>query len=325
MYDPLTPEPFPSWDDFRFFLATSKAGSFSKAASQLGVTQPTISRRIENLEQSLGVRLFDRLPSGVTLTARGQTILEAARHIEQTVLEIQRNVFGSDMRLEGPVRISVTDGLAAYWLTPHLFSLQDKHPGIMIEFQCSMEPADPLVMETELSIRSPTPESKELISVKLGTLHFIPWASAGYLERHGTPRKPEDLLEHRLLDHRVYYVEEGDWDQWLGLARAANLITYMTNSTAPMLNAVKAGVGIGMLPTYACECTSGIVPLDLGLRTYSEIRLVYHPSIQNTARVRVVIDWVKSLFDHKTWPWFRDEFHSPTQFVKERQPRFTVD
>jgi DNA-binding transcriptional LysR family regulator len=325
MHDPLTPEPFPSWDDFRFFLATSKAGSFSKAASQLGVTQPTISRRIESLEQSLGVRLFDRLPSGVNLTTQGQKILDTARNIEEAVLDIQRSVLGSDERLEGPVRISVTDGLAAYWLTPHLPALQNQHPAIMIEFQCSMAPADPLVMETDLSIRSPIPESKELIAVKLGTLHFIPWASPEYLERHGTPRKPEDLLHHRLLDHRVYYFELGEWSSWFGLARAANLITFMTDSTAPMLNAVKAGVGIGMLPTYACECTSGIVPLDLGLRTYSEIRLVYHPSIQDTARVRAVIDWIKSLFDQNTWPWFRDEFHSPTQLAEERRPRFTVD
>ena len=133
MKDQLSPGPFPSWDDFRFFLATSSAGSFSKAASELGVTQPTISRRIENLEHRLGVRLFDRLPNGVALTTEGESILDAARHIESTVLEIQRNVHGSDKRMEGTVRISVTDGLATYWLTPQLGKLQERHPGIAIE------------------------------------------------------------------------------------------------------------------------------------------------------------------------------------------------
>lgn len=309
--DPMTPEPFPSWDDFRFFLATTKAGSFSKAASELGVTQPTISRRIESLEQRLGVRLFDRLPSGVGLTSEGVSILDAAQHIEQAVLEIQRNVFGSDQRFQGSVRISVTDGLAAYWLTPHLPELQEKHPGILIEFQCAIEPADPLTMETELSIRSGMPEAPDLISMKLGTLHFVPWASPAYLERHGTPLKPDDLLNHRLLDHRIYSLDDGDWAVWLGLAHAANLITYVTNSSASMLNAIRAGVGIGMLPTYVCEFADDIVPLDLGLRTYSEMRLVYHPDLQHTARVRAVIDWIKDLFDHRTRPWFRDEFHVP--------------
>ena len=309
--DQLSPGPFPSWDDFRFFLATSKAGSFSKAASEMGVTQPTISRRVENLEHRLGVRLFDRLPNGVALTAKGESILDAALHIENTVLEIQRNVHGADKRMEGAVRISVTDGLATYWMTPRLLAFQEKNPGIAIEFQCSVEPANALKMETDLSIRSPMPEEANLIAVKLGTLHFVPWASAGYLERHGTPKAPEELLHHRLLDHRAYYGESGEWNDWFALARAANLISYLTNSSPTLLSAIQSGLGIGMLPTYACECVDGIIPLNLGLRTYSEMRLVFHPDLQGTARMRATIDWIRSLFNPSLWVWFRDEFHAP--------------
>jgi len=305
--------PFPSWDDFRFFLATSKAGSFSKAASEMGVTQPTISRRIENLEHRLGVRLFDRLPNGVALTTEGESILDAACHIESTVLQIQRNVLNSDKRMEGTVRISVTDGLATYWLTPQLGRLQESHPGIAIEFQCSMEPADALKMQTDLSIRYQMPAAADLIVVKLGTMHFVPWASPDYIARHGVPNTPKELLHHRLLDHQSYKFDAGagDWNDWFALARAANLISYMTNSSASMLSAIQSGLGIGMLPTYSCECVEGIVPLSLDLRTSSDIFLTYHPSIQGTARVRAVIDWIRSLFDHSAWPWFRDEFHPP--------------
>jgi DNA-binding transcriptional LysR family regulator len=319
MKDQFSPGPFPSWDDFRFFLATSSAGSFSKAASELGVTQPTISRRIENLEHRLGVRLFDRLPNGVALTTEGESILDAARHIESTVLDIQRNVHGSDKRMEGTVRISVTDGLATYWLTPQLGRLQERHPGISIEFQCSIEPADALKMETDLSIRSGMPGAADLIAVKLGKVHFVPWASPDYLERNGAPSLPEELLRHRLLDHSIGYKDEGDWNDWFALARAANLISYMTNSSASMISATQSGLGIGMLPTYMGECVEGIVPLSLGLRTYSDMYLTYHPNIQGTARVREVIDWIKGLFDHKASPWFGEEFHPPK--VPPNKPR----
>lgn len=311
MKNELPPGPSPSWDDFRFFVATSTAGSFSKAASDMGVTQPTISRHIENLEHRLSVRLFDRLPNGVALTSEGESILNAARHIESTVFEIQRNVHGSDRRMEGTVRISVTDGLATYWLTPQLGRLQERHPGITIEFQCSIEPADPLKMETDLSIRSGKPQAADLIIVKLGTIHFVPWASPDYIARHGAPDTPEELLRHRLVDHRIYYKDEGNWNDWFALARAANLISYMTNSSASMLSAIQSGIGIGMLPTYSGVCVEGIVPLSLDLRTNSEIWLTFHPRIQSTARVRAVIDWIRSLFDHNAWPWFRDEFHPP--------------
>jgi DNA-binding transcriptional LysR family regulator len=269
----------------------------------------------------LGVRLFDRLPNGVALTTEGESILDAARHIENTVLEIQRNVHGSDKRMEGTVRISVTDGLATYWLTPQLSRLQERHPGISIEFQCSIEPADALKMETDLSIRYQRPEAADLIAMKLGTLHFVPWASPDYVERNGAPTTPEELLRHRLLDHRSYDRDRefGVWNDWFALAHVANLISYVTNSSASMLSAIQSGLGIGMLPTYVCECVEGIVPLSLDLHTSSEIWLTYHPNIQGTARVREVIDWTKTVFDHRTWPWFRDEFHPPK--VPPNKPR----
>ena len=311
--DPLSPGPFHSWDDFRFFLATSKAGSFSKAASELGVTQPTISRRIENLEHRLGVRLFDRLSNGVALTAEGKSILDATRHIENTVMEIQRNVHGSDKRMEGSVRISVTDGLATYWMTPKLAAFQDSNPGISIQFHCSIEPADVLKMETDLGIRFRKPHEADLIAVRLGTLHFVLWASQDYLDRFGAPSSPQELLHHRLLDHRAYYTDDGDWNDWFALARAVNLVSYVTNSSASMLSAIQNGLGIGMLPTYVGDCCEGIVPLSIDVRTYSDIWLTFHRSNQSTARVRAVIDWVKELFAPSFSPWFRDDFHPPRQ------------
>lgn len=307
----LTPSPFASWDDLRFFLATSDTGSFSKAASHLGVTQPTISRRIENLESRLGVRLFDRLPNGVALTSEGESILDAARHMEEMVLEIQRSVWGSDRRMEGTVRISVTDGLATYWITPRLAMFQETHPRILVEICCSIEPADALKMETDLSIRYRKPQSPDLVAVRLATFHFVPWASPEYLDRHGVPRTVKELLGHRLLDHFAYCDDDGDWSEWFSIARAANLISYRTDSSASLLSAIQNGMGIGLLPTYSCDCVTGVVPLDLGLRTHSDVWLTYHPSIRDTARMRAVIDWLRSLFDKNVWPWFRDEFHPP--------------
>ena len=315
MDDQLAPGPFPSWDDFRFFLATSETGSFSKAANYLGVTQPTISRRIDNLEQVLSVRLFDRLPNGVSLTVEGESILVAAREIERTVNDIHKRIFGSDQRMDGTVRISVTDGLASYWMVPRLQSLQNSHPGLTVEFLCSIEPADALKMETDLSIRYEQPVEPDLIAVRLATFHYIPWASQAYLDRYGVPRSPEDLLHHKLLDHFAYQGGEGDWSEWFALARAANLITYRTNSSASLLSAIQSGLGIALLPTYSVDCVEGIVPIDLGLKTYDGVWLTYHPNLQSTPRVRVVIDWIKTLFDQQTWPWFREEFVPPKDAV----------
>jgi DNA-binding transcriptional LysR family regulator len=303
--------PFPSWDDYRFFLATSDAGSFTKAAEDLGVTQPTLSRRIEHLEQQLGVRLFVRTKKGVALTPEGKSILQAAREVERRILEIQRSMMGSNKSLKGTVRISMTDGLATYWMTPAVPAFHEHYPEILIDFSCSTEPANAVRMETELAFRYKAPQEGDLIAVSLGTLHFVPWASAGYIERHGLPRDPEELLRHQLLDHTAYYHDDGDWSRWFALAGATNLIRYRCNSSAAMLSAIQNGVGIGLLPTYISEFAEGIVPIVMDVRTHSHIWLLYHSELRDTARVRVVVDWIKDLFDGGRWPWFRDEFHAP--------------
>lgn len=304
--------PFPMWDDYRYFLATSEAGSFSKAACDLGVAQSTLSRRIEHLEQQFGIQLFARLSTkGVILTPEGESILDMARELEAKILQIQGSLLGLDKRMEGTVRISVTDGLATYWLTPNLSLLRERYPGISIELQCSIDPIDVHTMKTDLSIRSGMPEAADLIVVKLGKVHFVPWASPDYLARNGAPMSLEELEQHSLLDHSICHLDVGNWDDWRRTAGAAKLVTYKTNSSASMIRAVQSGIGIGMLPTYMVECVNGIVPLSLDLRTYSDIFLNFHPMAKGTERVRAVIDWLKALFDAKKAPWFGDEFHPP--------------
>ena len=300
-----------NWDDFRIFLVTAKAGSFSGAARQLCSTQPTISRRIECLEQRLAVRLFDRRLSGVTLTAEGESVLESVRQIDQAVREIHRNVLYSDSNLSGEVRISLPDGFATFWLAPKLGRLHDRHAGISVEFQCSTVSGNPLALESDLYLWFREPQVQNLIFVRLGYLHAVLWAAPSYLEKYGTPSSLEDLRQHRLLDHEFYEHVTPECDEWLTLLRQPGQRRIWTNSSASLLSAAQAGSGIALLPTYFCEFAKGIVPLDLGLRTRNDIFLNYHPNVRDSARVRAVIDWIRDLFDPETRPWFREAFHPP--------------
>ncbi len=311
MHDGQKRESFSNWNDLRIFLAVTEAGSFSAAAKRLRTTQPTISRRIENLEESLGVQLFDRVPSGIILTSRGEMLLESAQQIEESLVETRRQMLGSDQRLEGPVRISLTEGLSTFWFSPQLVQFQEAYPAISLELRCSTEPADVLNMESDLSVRFRRPDAPDLIAMRLGTLHAVPWASPEYLERFGMPSAPEDLCEHRLLDHEVYHSHRPNYDAWLALLSATRRQRYWTNSSTSMLSATRNSLGVSLLPTYFCEFTEDILPLDIGLKTSCDCWLTYHPNVAGSARIRAVIDWIKSLFDQEAWPWFRDEFHPP--------------
>ena len=311
MHSAQAPEALSHWDDFRLFGETAKAGSFSAAARRLQTTQRTISRRIQSLEQRLSVRLFDRLPHGVVLTSEGQKVFDAVQRVDDTFVDIQRRVVGLDRRCEGPVRLSLTEGMANLWVTPRLGELQARHPGISVELHCSEEPADVLNMESDLSIQFRKPLTPDVVAFKLGTLHLVPWASPGYLDARGTPGTAEELHHHRLLDCWYYQYNDDDFTAWRALLRSGRQAGYWTNSSSSLLSAVQNDLGIALLPTYFCEAVEGIVPLDLGLRSRAPFWLSYHPAIKEAARVRAVIDWIKGVIDRDACPWFRDEFHPP--------------
>nr|MDJ0936932.1 LysR family transcriptional regulator [Kiloniellales bacterium] len=321
MQDGQKRDPLANWDDFRIFLAVAEAGSFSGAAKRLRTTQPTISRRIESLERYLGTRVFDRLPTGVAVTAEAKTVLEMARQFEDALIETQRRVLGADQRLEGTVRISLSEGLATFWISPRLGQFQEAYPAISLDLHCSIKPADVLNLESDLSIRFRQPQESDLIALKLGSLHAVPWASIGYLDRFGVPATPGELLHHRLLDHEYYHYLEPDCEPWVTLLRKAQHRRYLTNSSTSLMSATQNSAGVALLPTYFCEFAEGIVPLNLGLNTRSDIWLTYHPNVKKSARVRAAIDWVKSLFDHEAWPWFRDEFHPPKTSMRAQGKR----
>ena len=323
MQDRQTCDPLANWDDFRIFLEVAKAGSFTAAARRLRTTQPTISRRIESLERHLGVRLFDRLPNGVVITAEAKTVLEMASQFEDALIETQRRVLGADQRLEGTVRISLSEGLATFLISPRLGQFQEAYPAISLELHCSIKPADVLNLESDLNICFRRPRASDLIAIKLGSLHAVPWASLEYLGRFGVPATPDELLHHRLLDHEYYHYLEPDCEPWVTLLRKAQHRRYLTNSSTSLMSATQNSAGIALLPTYFCEFAEGIVPLNLGLNTRSDIWLTYHSNVKNSARVRAAIDWVRSLFDHEAWPWFREAFHPPntsTQAQGKQQP-----
>src|SRR5688572_30945956 len=97
------------WDDLRYVLAVTEAGSLSGAARKLGVNHTTVLRRVGHFERRLGLRLFERLPTGYVLTAGGEELIAASRQIEATVTTLERKLAGQDLRLEGTVRVTTTD------------------------------------------------------------------------------------------------------------------------------------------------------------------------------------------------------------------------
>ena len=125
------------WDDLRYLLAVATEGSLAGAARVLGVNHTTVLRRVNAFEERLGVRLFERLPAGYTLTAEGAELVEAARLMEDTVASLERRLVGRDRKLVGTVRVTTTDTLAGSILPAILADFRRQHPGIALELATS--------------------------------------------------------------------------------------------------------------------------------------------------------------------------------------------
>ena len=107
------------WDDYRYFLAIARAGSLTAAGRLLGVSQPTVSRRLEAMEGRLKVRLFDKTERGYEMTPAAMDIHETVERVEEELSDIERKVFGKDLQLTGSLRVTCTDVLLDGYLAPH--------------------------------------------------------------------------------------------------------------------------------------------------------------------------------------------------------------
>lgn len=281
-----------NWDDYRYFLAVAESGSLSSAARALGVTQPTVGRRIQELEKRLHARLFDRLSHGYALTAIGESIFEQVRSLDQSVFDIERRIRGQDERLSGRVVVTTTEGLTACWLAPRMADFHADYPDVDVELLIALSPLDLLRREADIALRMGSPQSDLLVGRKIGRVHFGLYAAEHYLEARGRPRKLDELGRHAIIEST---------GEMAGLKQAEVLRSHASgavrstasNNVFTQMALLRAGAGIVPMPCYMAAGQRGIervlagefdVSLDLWLLTVRDLR--------QTKRVRAMMDFL---------------------------------
>ncbi|MDB5212728.1 MAG: Transcriptional regulator, LysR family [Myxococcaceae bacterium] len=285
----------PSWDDVRFFLAIQRAGSLSAAAGPLGVTQPTCGRRLATLEGSLGLRLFDRTPEGLRLTAEGATLLDAATAMEQNAHDLALRATVKDRDLEGVVRIGTNEYFACTFLVGALPLVREKYPGIRLELVLSNNETDLLRREADIAIRwrpegyRPTPEV--LVAQKLGDEPFLLYATDRYLLRRGPPADPSVLAGHDV----VVFSGRHPASEWCEKAFQGATVVLSASSMQVSAVAINAGLGLGVIPARGARLCPLLRPLSPVVARGTGW-MVVHPDLQHVPRIRVVIDMVSAIF-----------------------------
>ena len=275
------------WNDARIFLAVARHGSLRAAGRALGISQPTIGRRIAAFETVFGgPTLFDRLPEGLRLNEAGAALLPVAEQLEEAALSLERHRAAASSVLSGTVRISVGEWAAAF-LSQHVGGSSDNPPpsGITLELVETLQTANLARREADLAVRHYPPESGDLYISKLGV-----FAGAIY-RRIGTDAP----------DWVTYPEEQGHFPmpRWVEQrVRETGASVALRASDMPMhLTAIRAGAGRGILPCFIADedpLLERVAPP--APETSCDYWLIVHRDLRRAACVRAIMDWVQSIF-----------------------------
>ncbi|MCR6670353.1 LysR family transcriptional regulator [Devosia ginsengisoli] len=280
----------PDWNHLRAFLATVETGSLSGAARSLGLTQPTLGRQVAALEQELGVLLFERVGRSLVLTRAGQELFESARPMGEVAERLPIIASGQSQAIEGLVRITASDVVAAHTLPPILKRLHAIAPGIEVDVVAANDVRDLMRREADIAIRHVRPEQPDLIARRCrGTTAHLYGASL-YLDSHGRPRSGADLSAANFIGY-----SEAD-----GLVAELNArgvpitrrnFRWTTGSVVTAWEMIRQGLGIGVMFRDVAEGAAGVEPVLPDLAPLDvPIWLAVHRELHTSRRIRLVFD-----------------------------------
>ena len=280
------------WSALRDVVAVAETGSLTGAANRLGTSQPTVGRRIEQLEQQLNTRLFNRSSKGLTLTLIGEKILSHARHMAENASAIERIASGADQRLEGMVRVTMTDQMGNSWLPGKLEEFHRRFPGLRLEIVVENRNLDLFKREADIAVRFGRPHQLDLVVRKSINYHYGLYASAEYIEKHGRPNSLKDLPKHRFISYDETIFSNLALKRLESIFGEANILQRYTSNTG-IMNSLKHGLGLSVTGCFfaAQEPTlERLMPehFDYGFDAW----VVTHTDLFKNARIKAVFDFL---------------------------------
>lgn len=282
-----------NWDDHRTFLAVARAGSLAGAGRVLGVDHSTVFRRLRAFEARIGVRLFDRLPSGYALTLSGEEMARSVKRVDRELADLGRRLQGLDLRPAGTVRLTTTDSIALHGLAPKLVGFRRAYPDITVELTVSQRFASLTRREADIALRPTNTPEEHLIGRRLAKIAFAVYGSKSYLD--GRPPVGDDLAGHDVVgyDEALVHLAAARWLD----ARPGGRIVARCDVLTGQLACVRAGLGLAPLPCHMGDVEAELVralPPDPAMAT--GLWLLTHADLRRTGRVRALADFLAGTY-----------------------------
>jgi len=276
------------WDDLRYVLAIYRGKTLSAAASGLGVTRTTVGRRLKEMEDRLGVRLFDRTGDGLTATSAGEELANTAAHLEEQIHVTEGRLRGRDAALRGRLRVSTVDFVFAGF--PGVFSsFVQRYPGVDMTVNVTNDAVSLVRREADVALRIGNSPADRLLGRRVGRLQFEAYAARSLVERVG-PGAP--LAEFPWLHHDER--SDGRWlDGWLAKNAPGAKVAFRSDDYAVRRRALSMGIGVHFLPCFDGDADPSLV--RIGVRLSEEARdlwVLTLPELRNNSRIRAFMDHV---------------------------------
>lgn len=277
------------WDDLRVFLAIFRGRSVRAAARLMKVSHSTVSRRLQAMEDQLGCKLFIRQPEGFILTEIGEAMVERAERIESEILSMQREVFGRNTSLTGPIRISAIPHIVQNLLIPCVAEFTALYPDIDIQINASYEIANLSRHDADVAIRIQKAPDDHLIGHRIPDIASAVYATPDYIETHR-------FIGAEPTGHWVGWISNNkEMAKWHNETPFSNCrVKHCIYEPSAHLQAVKAGLGCSILFCFIGDKEPSLVRLPGQTKLKSSpCWILTHPDLLTTERVRVFVRFLR--------------------------------
>ncbi|MCF6343084.1 MAG: LysR family transcriptional regulator [Devosiaceae bacterium] len=280
------------WNLIKSFLAVLDAGTLSGAAKILGISQPTLSRHMDELERSLKITLFERGRNGAKATKSALAIAEHARKIAQNTKELELSATGKSEDLSGTVRISASQIISNYLLPKIITQLMQQQPQIEIELVSTNKVENLSEREADIAVRMVRPNQPSLIAKKINEVKVGAFAHKSYLELNGEPDIPHNMTGHRFLGYDDNNAIIEGFAQ-AGIKIDRSFFQFRCDDQVAYLQAIFSGAGIGFIPLFIANQHSNLQQISKYLATPTmPIWLVTHKEVKTNLSIRMVFDFL---------------------------------
>lgn len=290
-----------NWNDIQYFIALVREQTLTATAEKLDVQHTTVARRIKKLEDVLNIQLFERIGKRYLLTEAGKNLYIQATEIENNVFYLQKMAINHNV-LQGNVTISAPSVLANEILIPYLSTFQKQYPNISLSIQGESHKSNLFKNESDIALRVSRPTEDNLVIRQLDQIKYACYAERNYLKKIQSEKNTINFIEFN--GHKGLL-------EWINsIKNKQNVLSVLNSNDFYMVkNSILQGNGIGILPDFLANKFDNLIAfnskannlkdLDLEKVYIFDLYLVIHSDLQQSAKIRAVIEWIYTIFNNR--------------------------